>query len=559
MLLEIYINNFVLIEEQRLYFSSGLNVLTGETGAGKSIIIDALGLLLGERTKSDYIRDEDKKAVIEAVFDLQSHHEAADFLAVQGLLEDDQSELIISREFFPNGRNAARINGRNVNINTLKNLGALLIDTQMQNDRYVFLNSNRYIDYVDGFCGTDGELLGRIAHLYSRCREIEQQINQLQTDQQMRAQKLEFLSYQINEIEGSDLQSGEEEELEGLRDRITNARRLLEASHKMVQSLYSSEQTASAYDQICTALDTALELKDDRFFASLTESLASISYTLQDLAQQIASFRDSLDFEPGLLDKVEDRLYLISKLKKKYGSTIDEILDFLGKARAEKEELEHSDEKQDKLLNELKECRDQYRQTAEELTAQRRQAAQRLEARVCQELNGLNMPHIRFEIEIREKEQPGPRGIDEIEFLFSPNPGEELRPVSRIASGGEVSRLILAMKIALAAVYKVPTLIFDEIDVGLGGSALSSMAKKISELSADHQVILVTHSAQLASFARQHLLIDKYVENERSFTRVSTLDREARIKELARMLDGDNYSDLTLEHARELLDKPSHS
>ncbi|CFX50196.1 DNA recombination/repair protein RecN [Syntrophomonas zehnderi OL-4] len=554
MLEEIYIKNFILIEEQRLYFTAGLNVLTGETGAGKSIIIDALGLLLGERTKNDYIRDEDKKAVIEAVFDLQSSHETQVFLTQQGLCDADYQDLVISREFFPNGRSAARINGRNVNLHVLKALGTLLVDTQMQNDRYAFLQSSNYLGYVDGFSPPPDELLDTVAALFTRIKEAERQLADFETGQQMKNQKLDFLNYQIKEIEACDLKEGEEEELTDLRERIRNAQRLMEASHSMLTCLYSSEQTASAYDQISSALNIALNTSEDRFFQNLTEPLENIIYTLEDMARQISSYKDNLDFEPGLLDKVEERLYVIDKLKNKYGSTIHEILVFLDNARHEREELLHSEERQEEIRAELTKAQEQYRESAARLTALRQNSAVRLEERIRQELIGLNMPHTRFKVEIREKTQPGPRGLDEVEFLFSPNPGEELRPVTRIASGGEISRLILALKIALAAVYKVPTLIFDEIDAGLGGTSLSAMAQKIALLSTEHQVILVTHSPQLASYAQQHLLIDKYVENERSYTCIQALDHEARVKELARMLDGENYSELTLKHARELLE-----
>lgn len=554
MLVEIYINNFILIEEQRLYFTAGLNVLTGETGAGKSIIIDALGLLLGERTKSDYIRDEKQKAIVEAVFDLQLNHEAQAFLTEQGLCDADYQDVVISREFYPNGRNAARINGRNVNLNTLKTLGILLVDTQLQNDRYAFLQSSNYLDYVDGYSPPPSELLDSVAALYARIKETEQKLAELEAGQQKKNQKLDFLNYQIKEIEDCNLKAGEDEELTDLRERIRNAQILMEASHGLLACLYNSEQTASAYDQISSALDIALSTGEDRFFQSLTEPLENISYTLEDMARQISSFKDNLDFEPGLLDKVEERLYTIDKLKKKYGPTISDIFTFLDNACSEREELIHSEERQEEIRAELIEAQTQYRKLAGELTDLRKNSAVLLEERIQQELSGLNMPHISFQVEIRAKDQPGPRGWDEVEFLFSPNPGEELRPVTRIASGGEISRLILALKIALAAVYKVPTLIFDEIDAGLGGTALSAMAKKIALLSTEHQVILVTHSPQLASHAQQHLLIDKYVENERSFTRVQVLDHEARVKELARMLDGENYSELTLQHARELLE-----
>ena len=554
MLQEIYISNFVLIEEQRLEFTAGLNVLTGETGAGKSIIIDALGLLLGERIKNDYIRDVDKKAVIEAVFDLRSNQETMAFLSEQGLLDEEHFDLIVSREIFPNGRNTARINGRNVNINTLKALGSSLVDMQLQNDRYDFLNSARYLNYVDGFAEQTADLLARVAERYARAKELQEQLQDLESSQQIRTQKLDFLRFQIKEIEDSNLQDGEEEELKGLRDRIRNAQSFLDGSNKMVELLYSSEQAASAYDKISAALDIAMDHKGDRFFADIIEPLESMSYTLQDISRQLSSFRDTLDFEPGLLETVEDRLYVISRMKKKYGASIPDTLAFLARARSEYEILEHSDERLEEIQMELSRIQDHYLQLAAELTARRQKAALVLEARVRQQLAGLNMPQIRFQIEIRKKNQPGPRGMDEIEFLFSPNPGEEMRAISRIASGGEVSRFILALKIALAEVYQVPTLIFDEIDTGVGGTALSSMAQKIAELAVDHQVILVTHSPQLASFAQQHLFIDKYVENERTYTSVKALQQQERIIELARMLDGENYSDLTLQHAREMLE-----
>lgn len=554
MLLEMYISNFVLIKEQRMDFAAGLNVLTGETGAGKSIIIDALGLLLGERIKNDYIRDANKKAVVEAVFDLHANQEARTLLLEQDLLEADDSNIIISRGILPNGRNTARINGRNVNVNTLKVLGITLVDMQLQNDRYDFLNSSRYLTYVDGFAEQTTDLLERVAELYSRSQKLQKQLQDLESGQQLRTQKLDFLDFQIKEIEDSKLQEGEEEELKELRERIRNARSFLDGSNKMMELLYSCEQAASAYDMISSALDIAMDHKEDRFFTDLLEPLENMSYTLQDLSRQLSSFSDTLEFEPGLLETVEDRLYLIAKIKKKYGASIPEILEFLASARSEYEVLEHSDERLEEMHKELLSIQEEYMRLATELTGQRQKAALFLEERVRQQLAGLNMPHIRFQIDIRKKNQPGPKGMDEIEFLFSPNPGEEMRAISKIASGGEVSRFILALKIALAEVYRVPTLIFDEIDTGIGGTALSSMAQKIAELAVDHQVILVTHSPQLASFARQHLFIDKYVEGDRTYTSIKPLAEEERIKELARMLDGENYSELTLQHAREMLE-----
>ncbi len=416
MLQEIYISNFVLIEEQRLDFSAGLNVLTGETGAGKSIIIDALGLLLGERIKNDYIRNENKKAVIEAVFDLRANQETLDFLLEQDLLEEGNFDLIISRELLSNGRNTARINGRNVNINTLKTLGDTLVDMQLQNDRYDFLNPVRYLTYVDGFAAPIEDLLAHVAELYAHAKALQEQMQALASSQQLRTQKLDFLHFQIKEIEDSKLQDGEEDELKGLRERIRNAQGFLDGSNRMVELLYSSEQAASAYDKLSSALDVAVGLKGDRFFADLIEPLESMSFTLQDMSRQLSSFRDTLDFEPGMLETVEERLYLIAKIKKKYGASIPDILAYLAKARSEYEVLEHSDEHLEEIQKELSTIQHHYMQLAAELTDRRQKAALLLEERVRQQLSGLNMPHIRFQIEIREKSQPGPRRMDEIEF-----------------------------------------------------------------------------------------------------------------------------------------------
>lgn len=554
MLLEMYISNFVLIEEQRLDFSAGLNVLTGETGAGKSIIIDALGLLLGERIKNDYIRDTDKKAVIEAVFEVSANQDTVNYLLEQDLLEADDFTLIISREILPNGRNTARVNGRNVHINTLREIGDTLVDMQLQNDRYHFLHPLRYLAYVDGFTEQSTELLAGVMKLFARSKEMQEEIQALLADQQQRTQKLDFYQFQIKEIEDSRLQEGEEEELTALRGRIRNARSFLEGSNRMMELLYASEQAASAYDQLSAALDIAVDLKEDQFFADFVEPLENMTYVLQDLSRQLSSFRDTLEFEPGLLESVEDRLYLIAKMKKKYGAGIPDILAYLSKARNELEALEHSDEHLEEMQQELAGVQEEYNQLAAQLTIQRQKAALHLEDSVRQQLAGLNMPHIQFHIEISRKNQPGPKGMDEIEFLFSANPGEEMRPISRIASGGEVSRFMLALKIALADVYRVPTLIFDEIDTGIGGTALHSMAQKIAELAAEHQVILVTHSPQLAAHAQQHFLIDKYVVQGRTYTSVKALQQEERIRELARMLDGEHYSVLTLQHAQEILD-----
>lgn len=555
MLQEIYISNFVLIDELRMEFSTGLNVLSGETGAGKSIIIDALGLLMGERIKNDYIRDQNRKAVAEAVFDVSNNTDARKFLLEQGLIDEDEDidNIVLSREIHPHGKTAVRINGRNVTVANLKILSTYLVDMHLQNDRQNILRPANYLGYVDSFAGDIEDLLQNVAHLYSLLSIKRKQLEDLRINQQNRAQRMDFLTYQIKEIEESKLREGEEEELKGLRDRIKNAVKLVEGSSRIFELLYSSEKTNSAYDQVSCALDVTVDLKSDSFFTDLVEPLENIYYALQDLSGRISAFKDRLEFEPGQLEEIEDRLYLISKLKNKYGENTKDILTYLETARAERVDLDQNDERQDEIQKEIEQLDSQYMQCATELSRKRKLAARLLEEEVHDELLDLNMPDINFKVAVNGKSNPNSRGMDEIEFLFSPNPGEEMKPVTRIASGGEISRFILALKKALADVYHIPTLIFDEIDVGLGGTALNSVARKLAELSCSHQLIMVTHSAQVASYATQSFFIEKYVEDNRTFTRVKRLDADAKVREIARMLDGEHYSALTLEHARQMI------
>jgi len=555
MLQEIYINNFVLIDELRMEFSPGLNVLSGETGAGKSIIIDALGLLMGERIKNDYIRDENRKAVAEAVFTVSNNSDARTFLMEQGLADEGQDldTIILSREIHPGGKTAVRINGRNVTVSALKSLSTFLLDMHLQNDRQNILKPTNYLSYVDSFAGGMEDLLQKLAAVYSLLNSTNKQLEDLRLNQRNRVQRLDFLNYQIQEIHDARLREGEDEELKEQHVRIKNAGKLLDGSNRVLALLYNAEETSSAYDSVSAALAETANLKGDSFFIGLAEQLESIYYSLQDISARIATFIDGLDFEPGQLEETEDRLYLIGRLKNKYGVSIEEILEYLAKAEAEREALEQCGQSQESFQQEILRLENQYNLLAEELSSRRRQAALLLEEKVFKELMDLNMPDIKFQVEISRKSSPGPRGLDEIELLFSPNLGEEMKPITRIASGGEVSRFILALKKALADVYHIPTLVFDEIDVGLGGSALNAVARKLAELSIKHQLILVTHSPQVASYAKENYVIEKYVEDGRTFTRIKRLNEEEKVREIARMLDGENYSDLTLAHAHQMM------
>lgn len=553
MLQEIYIKNFVLIDELRLELGPGLNVLTGETGAGKSIIIDALGLVMGDRINSDYLRNQEQRALIQAVFVLNDDDPARKYLFEAGLLEDDEDNLVVTREIIPPGRSTARINGKNVSASVLRELAALLLDLHLQHDHLNMLKPDMYLNFVDSFADGSNVLAGQTNLLFKQIKELRDQLEDLCDQEQERLQRVDFLAFQIKEIEQARLAPGEEEEMTALRDRIRNSGKLAEGADRVMRLLYEGESGKSAFDQIASALDVVQSLKEDSFFGSLIEPLDEAYYSIQDLASQIARFRDSLDFEPGLLDTVEERLHRIDRLKSRYGRDVNEILAFLENARREKDRLENSQEQMQSLQGQIDALEGEYMKTAGQLSELRRRAAINLESQVYTELKELGLPRIKFKVKVEQRLSPGPKGLDQVEFLFSANPGEEPRALARVASGGEISRVVLALKKALAASYQMPTLIFDEIDVGLGGTALTAMAGKIFELSCSHQVVLVTHSPQVAAYAQRHFCIEKEISQNHTAVRVEILDHESRAKELARMLGGEDFSSLTLEHARELL------
>jgi len=560
MLQEIYIHNFILIDELRLEFAPGVNVLSGETGAGKSIIVDALGLALGDRINNSFIRDTSRKALVEAVFDVSRNEEARIFLAQQDLAaEEDGDIIILSREIHPNGRTAARINGRNVTAALLKNLSAYLVDIHLQSDRQNILQSAKFLEYVDRYAGDLADLPKEVACLYHLLADKQRQLDKLVLNRQNRMQRLDFLAYQIKEIEGSKLQEGEEEQLKAIRDRIRDAGKLLAASSRILELIYVAETGSSAYDQVAAAIDIVAANRGDSFFAELMEPLENVYYTLQDLSNRISRFKEQLEFEPGELQDCEDRLYLIGKLKNKYGENVSAILNYLDQARRELQSIENSVEQQEELSAEIEKILLHYMEIAAVLSSKRHDSGIALQKKVHEELLDLGMPDIKFEVALTTSSVPTAHGLDSVEFLFSPNPGLDLKPVARNASGGEISRFILALKKVLAEVYSIPTLIFDEIDAGLGGTALNAVARKLGALVSSHQLILVTHAPQVASLGERNMVIEKHVTEGQTFTRVRILDEEDKVRELARMLDGDNYSELTLQHARAMINQAANS
>lgn len=554
MLQEIYIRNFVLIDELRMEFGSGLNVLTGETGAGKSIIMDALGLLVGDRIRNDLIRDAEKRARVEAVFSIGENPEASTFLLANDLIDEEEDNLVVSREIIPGGRSSVRVNGRNLSLNQLRDLASIMLDMHLQHEYLSILNRTKYLEYVDSFIIQEEGVKEQLNACFQEWRKKNIHFDQIKETENNKLQQIDFLQYQIKEIDDAGLQYGEEEELIALRNRINNAQRLLDSTRTVLQLIYRTDHGSSAGDMLNEALGICRSMREEAIFARMQQPLEDMYYSLEDMASEIALFRDSLDFEPAQLEAAEERLYEISRLKSKYGNDIEAILTFGKQARLQLEELNSSQQRQEGLEIEIKQLAEKYTNLSGRLSSMRREAGQVLQERVYKELKELNLPQISFSVDVEPLDRWTAQGSDRVDFLFSANPGQPLRPLEKVASGGEMSRFVLALKSALAAIYRVPTLIFDEIDVGVGGSGLGAMARKLAELAGTHQVILVTHAPQVAAYGGVHYQIDKIIDGTRTTTTVKLLDHEGRVLELARMLAGDDHSELTLQHAREMLE-----
>ncbi len=508
-------------------------------------------MICGERGHGDYLRNPEKNAWIEAVFSCESNPELENWLKEQDV-ESEEGLYILSREIRKDGRSVARLNGRVVSLALLKEAAAFFLDLHGQNDRQKLLDPRWYLSYVDSFLPAGQTLAAEVAEAFSRWQQKVREKEKLKLDESERLQRLDFLRYQINEIEKAGLQEGEEAELIKQRDRIQNAETLAKSSRRINDLLFYGEG-AAVDENIYRAMETAKHLAEEDFFKELAIKLESIYYELQEQKYQLNDFQSHLDFEPGRLEEIEERLYLIRTLEKKYGAEIPDVLENYRKMVAQQEILENITGHAEKLEMEIQQLFRDYQAKALELRAERCRVKTMLEESVRQELKDLNLPHLRFEIQIIPREMPAKTGMDEAAFLFSANPGEPLRPLQKIASGGELSRFTLALKIALAERYRIETIVLDEIDAGLGGMAQRSMAVKLWAFSRKRQLMLVTHAAQIASFAEKHFLITKEVRGDKTYSTTVELNDEQRIRELARMLDGDAYSGVSLEHARQLL------
>ncbi len=567
MLVELHIRNFAIIDELTLRLGGGLHILTGETGAGKSILVDAVALLLGGRADTEVVRAEADFALVEGTFvqDAAAQAEIAPILA-EGGLESEGNTLILSREVRREGRNICRINGRAVTLRQFQAVGERLIDIHGQGDHLSLLRVQEHINFLDRYAGLM-DARREVADLVHELRRVRRELKELQQDERELARRVELLQYQVSEINAAALRVGEEEELLQERTRLANAEQLQSLAEEAYHRLYEGgEEQLSASDLLGQVEQNLAGLcrYDPRWEAWL-QAVRDVQYQLDDLARELRDYGDSIEYNPTKLARVEERLNLYFNLKRKYGDTVEEVLEFGRRAARELETITHSEERIAELQEEEQRLLQRIGEKAARLSAARKEAAARLSAEVERQLADLAMEKARFVVDVAQDEAPdgvpvnGARlafdatGVDRVEFLVAPNVGEPLKPMVRIASGGETSRLLLALKTVLSEADQTPTLIFDEIDTGIGGRVGVAVGRKLWTLANRHQVLCVTHLPQIAAYADRHLAIRKEVVAGRTVTRVEEIRDARRVDEIAQMLG--SITDTTRESALEMLER----
>lgn len=557
MLLQLDIQNIALIDKISLEIAPGLNVLTGETGAGKSILIDSINAVLGERVNRDIIRNGKDKAFIEAVFEYDNTY-VKEILDELGIEHEDGS-LILSREISLSGKNTCRINGRLVNVSVLKQVGELLLDIHGQHDNQSLLKTESHIELLDAFGGEAiQKTLNEYYCLFEEYKSTKSKLKGLIGDKGEIERRMDMLKFQIDDIKNAHLKEGEDEELFKKRQVLANSEKIMNSVHSSYQLLSEGgENGKSALYNLNKALaELAAVQKYDEELVPVSEKLESVVYQLEDVCEDLRAKRDEGDFNPDELARIEERLDIITRMKRKYGSNIREVLEFLKKSQNEYGDLLQSESLAEELKKQLTDIEQKLQDNAIKLHLQREKAALVLEGNITAELENLEMKNSKFKVSIAMDETNhsyGKNGLDNVEFLISSNAGEPLKPLSRIASGGEMSRIMLAIKTILANVDAIPTLIFDEIDTGISGKAAQKVGEKLSYISRTHQVICVTHLSQLACMADNHMYIEKNSNGENTFTTVRVLDQKGRIEEIARIIGGSDITSLAYKHAEELL------
>jgi len=560
-----------LIKELNIEFDEGLNVLTGETGAGKSIIIEAIDLILGGYTSSDLIRDEEDSLVVEGLFLLSPQEkELIGNLNLDIEIIDEEGELLIRREVNKKGRNKCWINQKLANLSLIQDIGNILVDLHGQHNHQSLLDSSRHIDLMDNL-GGDRIIKYRkeLSDTYRMWRDKKKKLFQLIRNREENLKRIDFLKFQLEEIDKASLVKDEDRVLEEEEMVLKNAEKIIETMEKANFILYEGGIEQSSVRDSLNEVSADLGEIDslDRRIKKIRQNLKEVGYQFEDIVNEIVKYKDEIDLDSQKLKEVEGRLNLINSLKSKYGHTIEEILQYRQKIYQELEDIDYSEDKEKKLKEEVNSLENNISTISHNLNANRRKIAQDSEKMVIRELEDLNMKKCQFKISITnyeddngveiegKKYKVGPKGIDDIEFMISPNLGERLRPLARIVSGGEVSRIMLALKSILSEVDQVPTLIFDEIDSGVGARLGEVIAQKLRNLSKKRQVICVTHLPQIACRAGRHFYIEKYILDNQTGIRLKEMKGKERVKEIARMLDGSQMSEITVQHAQKMLNR----
>ncbi len=559
MLLEINIKNYVIIEDQMISFEPGLNIITGETGSGKSLIIDALAAITGGRFSRDDIRTGEVKATIEALFSLVGTDYIESTLEEYGIEADEGKNLVITREVTTQGKSVCRINGQIVTLSVLRRIAQYLVDIVGQNEHQLLFNNVKHGEFLDNFGGNETvKLKNGIRLLTDKLITLKQRLNSISGDSAERERKLDLLRFQIDEIRDAGLKTNEDEELKNRRHLLINGEKLLKGLTGVYAELYEGNvRNSGAIDILNDCLSTLTELTViDEKLESFRTAIESMVYQLEDIKPDIRAYFDGIDFKDSDINLLEERLDQINKLKRKYGNSIDEIVAYMDKASEEYEELINSEKLSLEIEKEMEDVKKEYSIEAFKLSEKRKILAPKLEKLIENELQELNMHGSRFVIKVTPEESTmTSNGFDKVEFLLSPNPGEPEKPLSKIASGGEMSRVMLAIKNAFSEIEKAPCVVLDEVDAGVGGQTANMVGQKIKSISKNSQILCITHLPQIASLSDNHIYVEKLIEGNKTYTRMKVLNDTDRIKEIARMLGGNENIEASMAHARKLIGK----
>ena len=538
MISTIHIKNIGIIDDLSIDLNNGLNILTGETGAGKTLIIDALGIICGNRFSKEMIRKGEDYSCVEACIFMPQNEKAVD------------GNIIVSREIYSNGRNSCKINGNLVTVNELKEFMKNIIDIHGQNDNQTILDKSSHIGYLDSFIGNEIEIIKQeYRNLFTRYNEIKEELKANYGDDKEKQRRIDLLKYQYNEIEAANLKNNEDEKLEEQRKLILNSEKITENLKIADESL--SEQTIDSINVAIKALEKIENI--DKIYNEKLSDLKSIYYDIQELSRDITSLNEDMYFDEEERNEIENRLDIIYSLKRKYGNSIEEIINYKEELEKEIYEIENLDEINNKLKQEQKEIEDKMIKLADKMNSIRENRAKELSEKINKELNELEMPNAKFNAKVQyDKENRfNKNGLNDVEFLICTNIGEEEKPLIKIASGGEMSRIMLAIKSVLAEIDKVPVLIFDEIDTGISGKTSKVVGEKMRKIAKNYQIIMITHLATIAAKGDYNYYISKEVENGKTRTKVIKLTEQETIKEIARIASGE-VTDIAIEHAKEL-------